>query len=393
MGFITVERHVFYLQAKEHREEGKVRTGTQTHLRVRSIRVPWGHRTARTVGYMDDGQFGGVNFKIQGRTIEGMRDFLFGRGYQHPKLIVADIRPEEVVTKTDIAKKFFGEYRNKLNRISYGANSESPFQESYEDEYQKFVQDLALKSQERRTTHAIPTRSDNYAVKYPQHAFNSAWMFADPTWPGRRTVSHREAVTLGKSVLDMEIVPEIFNKMSGRQKMYNLRGATILGVAYKLHYYQNSQPADIVTWLESINQRVRTYMAKAMKRQPVTHEGPVGAVKWYALGHYDMPSARKRYAMTPRERLRTYKTFRPGVGFSAPKLEGEKGMLKPLFVVDGRNVEDARNRAQQFLYKMIMNSDPDVSIRGSELEEKWHLAGRKMVTRDTVARLHGLKSQ
>ena len=382
MGYVVVARHVFYLQAAEHLENGdpkrfgkRARTGEQTHLHVRAIRVPWGQRTARNAGYLDDSQFGGLDpsHKIGGQVVQNTKNFMLGKGYNHPKLIVADVTEHDLMTKDELGKVFFEHYKQKLNRVPARP---------------RFSPDDLGEENWSREAGSISLKSAPYKVSFPGQPFNTVWMLPDPTWSGKRIASEREATALAKTVLDLPVQHELFQGMTGRRKQYNLEGITVLGVGYSLQYFQSGPgPVEGVVWIESIQRRVRPYLNRVLGGPKVADKD--AGQDWYAIGAYPVPIPSDRFALTPRNRVRQVKTYRTGEGFYHAKPK-EEFAYRPLFTVKGRNMEDARRRAQELIFRNIRSSDNARSIHWLEMEQKWHEAERKMVSKPMLMRLHQL---
>ena len=392
MGLITVERHIFYLEPKVFVEIGQ-RGGEQSHLLVRSIRTPWGHGTTRTVGYLHDDQFGGIVGKVGGQSIDSLRDFFLGMGRNtHPKLIVANVTASDLMTKTDAARTIFKKYTATVDKPAaqgrVTALTRGLKEESYKDALAAYMRGGPI----RKTK--VKKFKTPYKAEFPKQPFNTVWLFQDPTKPGRTTMTPRAMFELGKETIPVPHTQELFQGMQGGRKMYDPKKITILGVVYMLQYWEKNVPAD-VHWLESVQQTVRPYITKAMQSDSTTPtyrtrgNSPTRVARaaeqtWYVMGSFELPAQSERFKLTPGNRVRKLRTFRPGMGFSTSGYNDQTA-IKPMFTVQGRNVTDAKNRAQALITRNMYAGD---SVKWEKIEQRWWDTGRQVLNREVAKRLH-----
>lgn len=377
MGIITVERHVFYLQPQEY-------AGGRVHMRIRNRRLPWGQGSTRTVGYLDDAQFGGLARKVGGHDIQNMKNFFLGTGFGHPKLIVARAGANDLHSRSEISKKFLTQFKGKFKSTT-GVISNPALDE--DDRFLTYAQRMARYKAGGPTSgsrEAKPVRGAEqmYRPHFPQDVFNTAWMVVDPTRPGRQVVPKDRALRLAKQVLGTQFATVLF--ADTREKIMTKDVVVVLGVGYVLQYWQTGQPRYDVRWLESVQARVRKHLAGAIKPRAGRLD-PTNT--WYAMGKHEMPVMSQRYQTTKQGRVRRYQTFRKGVGL-APSKPIEQFRLKPLFTVKARNIIAAKEVAERKIEKMIRN--PETAEQGYDFHAAWYAASRKMIS---LAAVRMLKNQ
>jgi hypothetical protein len=355
-------------------------------MRVRNIRLPWGQgNTARTVGYLDDAQFGGLARKVGGHDIQNMKNFFLGVGFGHPKLVVARMTANDFHSRTDLAKKFFAQFKGKF-KSSTGVVS-NPALDEDDERFLTYAQRMArYKAGGTRAgaREAKPVRGPEqmYRPHLPQEQFNTAWSIIDPTRPGRQVVPKDRAIRLAKKVLEPRFANVLF--ADTRQKIMTKDVAVILGVGYVLQYWQTGQPRHDVRWLESVQARVRKHLA-GEKKPGSARLDPTNT--WYAMGKHEMPVLSQRFQPTKQGRVKRYQTFRKGVGL-APTKPSEQFRLRPLFTVKARNIIAAKEAAERKIEKMIRN--PNTAEQGYDFHAAWHGANRRMVS---LAAIRMLKKQ
>lgn len=380
MGIITVERHVFFLQAKEY-------SGGQVQMWVRNVRLPWGKGTStRTVGYLDDAQFGALSKRVGGQDIENMKRFFLGKGFAHPNLIVARVAESDFFTRPEMGKRLFDQFKQQLKGISFSGQGDIPEEE--DERFLTHAQRMArYKTGGPRTgsrSVAKPLRGPEqmYRPHYSQHYFNTVWLLVDPTRPGRQTVPKDRAIRLAKKVLGTRFSNILFPDQ--RKKVMDKDSIVILGVGYLMQYWQKRVPSYDVRWLESIQARVRKHLGAELK---ITKGRVDPTQTWYAMGKQEMPPISQRFQTTKQGRVRHYKTFRAGHGLVSASPEAQFS-LKPLFTVKARNIVAAKDAAERKLVKMIRN--PSTAEQGYDFEAAWYAANRKMVS---LAAVRMLKNQ
>jgi hypothetical protein len=292
-----------------------------------------------------------------------MKNFFLGVGFGHPKLVVARMTANDFHSRTDLAKKFFAQFKGKF-KSSTGMIS-NPALDEDDERFLTYAQRMArYKAGGTRAgaREAKPVRGPEqmYRPHLPQEQFNTAWSIIDPTRPGRQVVPKDRAIRLAKKVLETRFANVLF--ADTRQKIMTKDVAVILGVGYVLQYWQTGQPRHDVRWLESVQARVRKHLASELK-----------------------PG--QRFQPTKQGRVRRYQTFRKGVGL-APSKPGEQFRLRPLFTVKARNILAAKDAAERKIEKMIRN--PDTAEQGYDFHAAWYGANRKMVS---LAAIRMLKKQ
>jgi len=396
MAVITVERQLIYAEAKNYSVDfEKAKSFPQVHLRVRCIRVPWGQGVSRTIGYMDDAHFGGFPELKQFIAEEPhkIKDFFLGVGHAHPKLIVADVQMSDLYSRPEICKKLGDKYKQGLASETF---PEHPLPSRFEEGvWDRLTPEEKIKYY-RPPGSRVRWRKDRpkqfpYKFEYPNIRGDEVWLLVDPTSPGREGITHRTAVELAKRYLGREVNPELFKGMSGDSKIFDMTGITVLGVGYLLRYWTRRYPPDQVLWLESVQQRVRTYLTKALRRTwsfTPAYSRIDTEKTWYAMGVSKIPPLSQRYMPTASGRIRNYMTFEPGVGFKPPDFRGAKSeVLKPLFTVKARNRGEATLKANQKIKQLVDSTNPRENALGAELVWKWSAGGHQVIPRVAVAYL------
>ena len=178
MAVITVERHIFYAEAVRYGSKSDTAT-PQVHLRVRSIRVPWGQGFNRLIGYLDTIQFGGAEFKVDLHSFEQLRSFLLGQGRSNPKIIVADVQKSDLYTKPEMAKYFADQYKQQLARETFPTHPVRPYldeniwdrlPDSERAEYARSASGSKTLWRKNRPKHY------EYKFEYPADNFGEIWL-------------------------------------------------------------------------------------------------------------------------------------------------------------------------------------------------------------------------
>lgn len=378
MGFITIERHVFFIKPQEY-------DGGQNHLWVRNLRVGMGRESARSVVYMDDSMFGGLPHKVGGNDINKLRDFFMGKGYPFPKLIVANVRADELHTRTDMQKIMFERYKVAFRKTA-GSTQGMPMiniwdrEKDLKEAAMTKAQELAREKVGSREAGVIPSPLDMHRPHYQPEYFNQVWLLADPSKPGRVIVPPARAKALGRSVLDRNYKHVLYmDDRNGKRPVMDHDSVIILGVAYMLDYRQNQMPLDAVH-LESIDSRVRTYMAPFINKHFGGDPEREDIVrKYYAMGLKALPPKSERWRDTPRGRIRKYRSYHKGVGIR-PMRPGQENRILPLFVVSARNPDLAKIQAQNIINRGVGHPDPVKRERWLDIESAWHANGRQVLT-------------
>jgi hypothetical protein len=377
MALFTVEKQAVFLKASKHDIVHSSGTAfQQEHVYVKTYRMPWSKGlTKRTMGLMDASQFGELDRPGRIRNFDQLRSTLFGTR-NNPKVIVADIQPSEVHVKQDLLSKLVSQYNLK-------------YRTSYKPHYSKWK------------------------------VVNSVWMMADPTRPGRVTIPQTSGFKMAKELMSVPVVSqhsqfiqEDFNSMmtayrdepkkrGTRESRANLKKRNpkkykeaylYLGTVFVVRFWPTRVPVDLY-WSEGIQRRVRTHLAQELKYHAtapmrgisvpssIRQVEPVkttGMQDWYVMGSKEAPTISNRFKDTPTGRFKDYHTYTMGKGFTRLKTT-ERYSLKPLFLVRGRNVDAARAAAQTKLNRMI--EKPATAERGYELEKRWLISGKKVISR------------
>jgi hypothetical protein len=331
---------------------------------------------------MDDSQIGLIKSPGLIRSPQQLKNFVFGER-QAPRLIVADINKNEAYDQKEILTKLVQQFNRQ-------------YQTSFKPVFSPW-----------RDVSAIA----------------SLWFFVDPTYPGRKKVPLASGFKAAQGMIDglttdpnrflTEDDEETFASMMAayknephkvrsketrfgkqrRSQKYQQDKLLYIGTVYVLHYSPKYIPVDL-HWSEGVQRRVRTHLAKEMKKlsskplpvhpqQQATNiraEHPVDtkmAQKWYVMGLKDAPDISDRFKETPRGRIKKLRTYKPGAGFVRLKNK-ETSALKPLFVVNARNIDAAREVAQRKFDRLITN--PRTADKGYELERQWLASGQKVVS-------------
>jgi hypothetical protein len=345
---------------------------------------------------MDEEQFGGVGGRVEGQSIEAMKNFFMGRGYNHPKLIVASVTAQDLMDKAAVGTRLFNAHkRNHLQQID---SAGVPVQEDDDDDdfnLRMARYRLGRTGAGSREAPPLKTKSQYYKPHYPKHGFNTIWMLYDPTRPGKHRLPKDRVIRLAKELLQDKFATKIYRGHRGRQKLWDTYTPVILGVAYMLQYWVRNPAPDAVR-LESVDRRVRAYLQKALLKKRKDIEPSGAGITWYAIGLRKLPVPSKRYTPTPQGNIRRYTTFRPGKGILTSRPD-EHERYVPLFTVKGRNLEDARNRADAKIDRLVNDPNPQISDRALDWSREWGRANRKMVTRSSLQmlqkRIRSMKNQ
>jgi len=332
MGFLVVERHVFYAEGKEFADP---RSAGQTHLFLRHRRVPWENSNYKTVMYLPASQLS-VPPSSGGRVagIDRMREYLLGsEQYKHPKLIVADIHsPQEIMTKSQLGKLLV---------------------QSYAQRYSAFAR--------------------QHTIRKPNDKGNEAWFIFDPSRPGRQGLKRDTYLRLAKEVLPKEAISrKMYTKNEGRRRRYNTDNIVVLGMGYRLAYYHGptSDLADL-GHDERLQQRLNKFLSQQAGSSTETGKEP-----WFVLGKIKIPVPSVRVHPTPLGRERRILTYRHGRGLQIPSKE-EQSATRPMFLVLARTEQEAKEEARKRFKKML-----GVDRRKALLQyEKWLDSGESVVPR------------
>lgn len=384
MGIITVEKHIFYAEAVKYTSQSDA-DFSRTHLRVRTIRIPWGQGSARTIGYLDELQFGGTPEKVLISSVEVTKRFFLGMGFDHPKLIVADVGLSDLHTRQEIEQFFVAKYKQKITQKIYPERVVPNVAESIWDRLPD--SDRVLFHRESSGSRVVKPSGQNkpstafHKFEYGPVVPGEVWLLIDPTYSGVRGVAYDTVVDLAKEYLNRPVEQTLFQKMDKKTKVFDTNGIIVLGVAYRLQYWRQRLPREPVQWLESVQRRVRGYLHGAIHSHHKV-ETPEPKFKtldiWYAMGNFELPQKSKRTSPN-------YPTFRKGKGF-VPAQETEKEALRPLFTVKARNREDAVQKAEEVIWLKINN--PATAVTWGDVSHKWYAAGQLMVPRLGVTRFN-----
>jgi hypothetical protein len=386
MGIITVERHVFYAEAVEYNSPGNP-DFSRMHLRVRNIRVPWSHGEARTIGYLDELQFGGTIEKVPIATAGITKRFFMGEGFNHPKLIVTAVGIQDLHDKQEMGKLLVTRYKARLNQHNFPERVvprviESVWDKLPDDEKAAFARPASGSRLVRPSTANKPV-SYLHKFEFGPVVPGEVWLLVDPTYPEKRGVTYETAVDLAKEHLGRPVETTLFQHMDKNAKVFNTEGVIILGIAYRLQYWRQRLPKEPVQWLDSVQRRVREYLRHALHaNKPFQPQAKFRTLEfWYAMGDFSLPIKSVRDASSTFRGIH-HPTFKPGRGFVTAAHTDETA-LRPLFVVNARDREEAVKKAEELLWKNI--NDPAKAVRWGELSNKWYAAGQLMVPRSGIA--------
>lgn len=389
MGYITVERQVIYLRAKPYSGDK-----AQTHLWVETRRIPWGNdTTARSVLYMDDDLFGGVTGKVNGQSIEAMKRFFLGEGAKYPKLLVADVSAQDLMSKTEISKKFFEGYKRQLKDVSnIGVPAQNPLDEDSSFKLKMARYRLGRSPAGTRVlTRPVRGVEKHYKAHFGKHYFNTVWTVYDPTKPGKQKIPKDRALRLAKSVLNTKFANVLYQGHRGHQKLMDKDSVVILGVGFMLQYWDKTPAPDVVR-LADVDRRVRIYTHnafKGLKKEEHVTRDP-GQI-WYAIGKYKLPILSTRFKPTSKGRVKRYATLRSGHGIVSIRPD-EEYKFTPLFTVKGKNMADARENAERKIEGM--RKIPGLKEKALDLGNAWNAANRKMVSKNALKMLQrSMKNQ
>lgn len=392
MGFITVERHVFYVVPHEY-------AGEQTHLHVKNVRLPMSRQSAdRTIKYLDDSVFGALPFSRGIKTEESIKDFYLGKGHPWPKLIVANVTRNELYTRPEMKKLMFQRWKQHMNRgAQQGLSVNQPqfpkLEESkwggWSDDRQTHAQRMAafhkkteLSAQGSREKHLGMHGDDHRPHGSQQVMYNEIWLLPDPSKPGKVLVPDSRMRLLAKQVFSSSATFKnvVIAKNAGRNEIIEQGAVILLGVGYKLHYHHKRAPIDAVV-VPAVYDRVHAYLSKFMKKAGTVGDNPnAGAINtYYALGTKELPARSKRYKATPRGRVRKYATFHGGKGIQ-PVAPGASHQMVPLFTVKARNIDEAQMKAQMLLNRKRWLADLNERDKWVQYGLQWYESGRRMIT-------------
>lgn len=379
MGVITLEKHIFYLEAKPQETTPQVpnkfnhvpRQYNAVHLHVEHVRVPWEGEKARSLLYMHDDQIGGErpNTRLNklhyttppyaNKDIDFMRRYLLGsdfhvlRGeatpdpsrlkFQHKKLLVADIAfTRQIMTCSEIASFLLRAY--------------------------------------------AASRRQGWLADHPAHLphnlVRDAWLPFDPTQPGRKWPKRDVWIHQARSWIP---------KMEGRaistfiatidrktgKKVYDTRNVVPLGIAYRLRYYTGEEPSPeilnsktgtpVAAWSPRIRSRVNDYLTQVTP-------GSSSVTEWYAMGRFELPDQILHDPERQSPFVLGYQGARLG-----PLKKGETAPYKRMFKVTGRDMEEARKNAEQYMSALV--AKPETQLHGYKLINAWERGGRKVLNR------------
>ena len=334
MGFLVIERHVFYVLGKEFADK---RSAGQTHLFLKHRRVPWENSYYRSVMYLSASQLS-IPPSAGGRAagIETMRKYLLGdRDYAHPRLIVGDIHAtSEIMTKSQIGQLLVGAYAKR---------------------YSAFARE--------------------HTIRKPKDRGNEAWFIFDPSQSGRKMLKRDTYLRLARGVLDIKIGPKLYKGEEGRRRRYATDKIIIIGMGYRLAYYHG--PTSELSDLGEDNKLQRRINSFLAHQAGSTRES--GGEQWFVLGKFKIPVPSVRAGLTPRGRKRRVVTYQHGRGLK-PVTKEETSAIRPMFIVQARNEHDAKEEAQKRFSRMTRTGS--VERRKAVLQyEKWFDSGKAVIPR------------
>lgn len=335
MGFLVIERHVFYVQGREFADK---RSPGQSHLFLKNRRIPWENSYFKSVVYLPQSQLSDTPPGPGGRSagIETMRQYLMGgERYGHPRLIVADIHsPQEIMTKSQLGQVLLASYAQRYSRFS-----------------------------------------KEHRVRRPNERGNEAWFLFDPSRPGRKGLKRDTYLRLAQQVLPKEaIARKMYKGMEGRRRRFNLDKIIVLGIGYRLAYYHGptSSLADLGTDTK-LQRRVNGFLA-----QQAGVRGEEGE-QWFVLGKFKTPKVSVRPKPTPLGRKRRIVTYQHGVGLRPVNVK-EHQAIRPLFMVVAKSENEAKEAAQKRFEKML-KANPSRRRELVLLHEKWLDSGKAVLPR------------
>lgn len=336
MGFLVIERHVFYAMGKEYEDK---RSAGQTHLLLKHRRVSWENSFYRSVIYLPASQLS-IPPAAGGRAagIATMREYFLGGGrYSHPRLILADIHsPNEMLTKSQLGGLLVGAYAKRYSAFSR-----------------------------------------EHTIRRAKDRGNEAWFIFNPSRPGRVGLKRDTYLRLAKEVFSPKgiVAPKMYKGTEGRRRRYETDKIIVLGMGYRLAYYHGptSELVDMGT-----DHRLQRRVSQFLARQAGSaHES--GAEPWFVLGKFVVPYPSHRERPTPRGRTRKFLTYQHGRGLR-PVAKEESSAIKPLFIVHARDEREAKEEAQKRFSQMM--GDSSAERRKAVLQhEKWVDSGNAVIPR------------
>jgi len=339
MGFLVIERHVFYAEGKEYSDP---RSAGQTHLVLRHQRVPWENSFYKSVVYLSGAQLS-TPPSSGGRAagIETMREYFLGsKKYAHPRLIVGDIHtPNEIMSKSQIGQLLVGAYAKR---------------------YSAFARE--------------------HTIRRPTNRGNEGWFIFDPSQPGRKALKRDTYLRLARAVVKemsprKTTRPKMFTSKDGRRRRYDTSKIIVLGMGYRLAYYHGptAELADM-----GADNKLQRRVNQFLSRQAGS-VGEAGKEQWFVLGKFKTAYASVRARPTPRGRQMKVLTYRQGKGLR-PVAKEESTAIRPLFVVNARTEQEAKEEAQK-RFSQMMNTASVQRRKAVLQQEKWIDSGEAVIPR------------
>jgi len=267
-----------------------------------------------------------------------MRNFLLGKDFSHPKLLVADVpNPELLMSRSAMARHLFDEFSKRRNK-----------------------QWIWL-----HTPHM------------PHDVAREVWLPYDPTHPEQREPDRDQWLREAKHWLangpERVMGPrDTFGlsmaKMVNNQKVYDPHTIIPLGIAYCLRYYDKHAPleAGVPTAPRGVASRLQDYLKQAQ---------PTGKPDiWYAMGAVYIPDQ-----AIGRQGLETYRK-----GQRVPLAPGKTLTTRRLFKVMGRTVAEARQNAEAYLAKLKEN--PATEYIGYKWGNAWERNKQELINHQVWVR-------
>ena len=304
---------------------------SQTHITAKLYRMPW-EGTKGSAIYLDEGNMVGLQLPRRHDT-GSIKRFYSGSETGQPKVIVADLSAEDLMSKTEAFSKIMSHKKatSKVDKFLFSR--------------------ITLPA-------GLLKRQDMIG------SYFGAWTIYDPTQPGRY-------IPPGESIYRQARAMRSFAGMKVKTtvalpaKPYiDFNAVMPLGVMYHIKTYIGKPPYDAEV-STSISSRVLRYMGSL-----------AGDSIWYAIGVKPISDerirARKPISTISQKGLDTKKL---GVG-------DEVSRKVPLFAIQAKTAREAVIKGQKKLQKLKNN--PATAFRASSLHKYWHFNDYQVVSKQAL---------
>lgn len=335
MGVFVVEKHVFYLEWLTQKVKPvQMKDYTRVQLALRHKRMFWeGTGDARSIVLLHSSEIGGDLEKHISGDISVMRKLLLGKLLPgQPKLIVADVPFERLLMTKQEMGKFL------LNMYARG-------------------------------------RRENWLeqnpIHIPQDNLRDVWTYFDPTHPGQHFPGQKVWYEQAKKVFDKKFSREFFIRKEGKL-VPNHEVIVPIGLAYRTRFFTTVEPRPPnLRWPPRIQSRVKPYLTQQMPHSEYTGQ-------WYVLGKVELPDLLQD---APSRRSEFVKTYQGAKLVDLPKKDNTP--KRRLFIVTGKNQEEARKAAEVYIAKLIQHPNEKTKLRGYILANAWERGGHEVISRQS----------